>query len=81
MEPRRRHSYFGIAPARTAALSVTTHDGHTRDVAITPFNGAWVVVTPGSGSTLTGRDATGAVLGGTTFGSPPEVSPSGGRGC
>jgi hypothetical protein len=67
-EPRHRFSYCGIAPAQTASLSVTTPDGRSRDVAISPGSGAWVVVTQGTGSTLTGRDAAGTVLGTETFG-------------
>jgi hypothetical protein len=69
-EPRERHSYFGIAPAGTTRLSVTTPDGRTRDVAITTWNGAWVVVAPGITSTLVGRNDAGLVLGAATFGSP-----------
>ncbi len=68
-EPRERHSYFGVAPAGTARLSVTTPDGRPRDVAITPWNGAWVVVVAGPTSTLTGRDSNGAIIGETDFGS------------
>jgi hypothetical protein len=68
-EPRERHSYFGIAPVGTAGLSVTMPDGRARDVAITPWNGAWVVVAPGATSTLVGRDAGSAILGEATFGS------------
>ena len=63
-EPRERHSYFGIAVAGTARLTVTTTDGVERDVRITPWNGAYVVAAPGTHSTLTGYDAQGNVLGG-----------------
>jgi hypothetical protein len=66
--PMHRHSYFGTAPTTTDRLTVTTDDDRTRDVAITPWSGAWIVVAPGTASTLTGYDATGAVLGTTTFG-------------
>jgi hypothetical protein len=69
-EPRERHSYFGIAPAHTTRLSVMTTDGRTRDVAITPWNGAWVVAATGVRSTLVGYDAAGAVLGTATLGTP-----------
>jgi len=69
-EPRERHSCFGIAPAGTTRLSLATPDGRTRDVAITPWSGAWVAVAPTASLTLTGRDAEGAVLGELAFGSP-----------
>ena len=59
-EPRRRHSYFGVASTEIARLSVTT-DTRRRDVAVTPWNGAWVVIAPGTASTLRAHDATGAV--------------------
>jgi hypothetical protein len=61
-EPRDRHSYCGIAPVGTARLTVTTN-GDTRDVRITPWNGAYVVVAAGLNSTLTGYDTEGNVLG------------------
>ena len=62
-EPRRRPSYFGIAPVRTTRLTVTSKDGRERALQITPWNGAFVVVSPGTSSTLTGSDAHGDVLG------------------
>jgi hypothetical protein len=62
-EPRRRHSAFGIAPVHTARITVTTVDGSERDLRITPWNGAYVMVAPGPRSTLTGYDAQGRVLG------------------
>jgi hypothetical protein len=68
-EPSRRHSYFGVSPEETARLAVSTPDGQTRDVAITPWNGAWVVVAAGTTSTLSGYDSAGELLGTQTFGS------------
>ena len=68
-DPRVRDSYFGIAPVGTARLSVRTNDGGERDVATTPWNGAWVVVGSGVSSTLIGRDANGEILGEMAFGS------------
>jgi hypothetical protein len=62
-EPRRRQSYFGIAPVQTARLTVTAEDGCERELRITPWNGAFVVVSPGTHSTLTGFDLQGNVLG------------------
>jgi hypothetical protein len=61
-EPRDRHSYCGIASVETARLTVTSN-GETRDVRITPWNGAYVVVATGLNSTLTGYDIDGTVLG------------------
>jgi hypothetical protein len=69
-EPRERHSYFGIAPTQVARLSVRTRDSRERDVAITPWSGAWVVVGTGTTSTLTGRVADDAIVGEMAFGSP-----------
>jgi len=53
-----RHSFFGVAAAQTARLTV---DG--RDVPITPWNGAFVATAPGERSVLTGYAADGSVLG------------------
>jgi hypothetical protein len=61
-EPYDRHSYCGVAPVGTARLTVTTN-GATRDVRITSWNGAYVVVASGLNSTLTGYGADGNVLG------------------
>ena len=61
--PEERHSFFGIAPAGTERLTVTAAGDREREVPITPWNGAWVVVAPGRQSTLTGYDAGGDVLG------------------
>jgi hypothetical protein len=61
-EPRDRHSYCGIAATGTARLTVTA-EGRTRDVRITPWNGAYVVVEPCLNSALSGYDATGSLLG------------------
>jgi hypothetical protein len=62
-EPRRRQSYFGIAPVQTARLTVTAEDGRERELRITPWNGAFVVASPGTRSTLTGYDLEDNVLG------------------
>jgi hypothetical protein len=62
-EPRRRQSYFGVAPTRTARLTATTEDGTVRELEITPWSGAFVAVNPGTRSSLTGYDATGVELG------------------
>lgn len=70
VEPRERHSYCGIAPTHTARLTVTTPDGLSRSIAVNPLSGAWVVVAPGTRSTLTGYDAAGVKLGTTEFGQP-----------
>jgi hypothetical protein len=68
-----RHSSFGIAAARTARLTVTTPDGGERDVAITPWNGAYVVVA--AHSTLTGYSADGTVFGSVDRPAPaPELA-------
>jgi hypothetical protein len=61
-EPRDRHSCCGIAGPSTARLTVTA-DGRTRDVRITPWNGAYVFVEPHLNSTLAGYDAAGTLLG------------------
>ena len=49
-----RHAFFGIAPVGTARLTVTDQTGAERDLAITPWNGAYVAVVSGLHSTLTG---------------------------
>jgi hypothetical protein len=55
-EPRQRRSYFGIAPVHAARLTVTAADGCERELRVTPWNGAFVVASPGTHSTLTGYD-------------------------
>lgn len=62
-EPRRRQSYFGIAPVHTARLTVTAADGCERELPVTPWNGAFVVASPGTHSTLTAYDVDDNVLG------------------
>ena len=61
--PQRRQSCFGIAPVQTARLTVTAEDGCERQLRVTPWNGAFVVVSPGTHSTLTGYDVEDKVLG------------------
>jgi hypothetical protein len=61
--PRWRHTFFGIAPTTTARLTVTDETGRTRDLMITPWNGAYVAVIAGAYSTLTAYDERGTVLG------------------
>jgi hypothetical protein len=55
--------FFGVAPAATARLTVTDEAGRTRDLAITPWCGAYVATVEGATSRLTGYDAAGRVLG------------------
>ncbi len=74
-EPRERHSSFGIAPVRTTRLTLTTVDGNEREVRITPWNGAYVVVAPGPHSTLTGYDIDGDVLGTLSSEATPPPQP------
>ena len=74
-QPRERHSCFGIVPVRTARLTVTTVDGSERDVRITPWNGAYVVVAPGPHSVLTGYDVDGNVLGTLSSEATPTPQP------
>jgi hypothetical protein len=62
-EPRRRQSYFGIALVRTARLTVTVEHGCERELRVTPWNGAFVVASPGTHSLLTGYDVEDNVLG------------------
>jgi hypothetical protein len=61
--PQQRHTFFGIAPTGTARLTVTDEADRTRDLHITPWNGAYVAVVAGTRSTLTGYDEDGNVLG------------------
>jgi hypothetical protein len=61
-----RHTFFGIAPAGTARLTVTDEAGRTRDLPITAWNGAYVAVVAGARSTLTGYDERGERLGSLT---------------
>lgn len=61
--PQWRHTFFGLAPSGTARLTVTDETGATRDLPITPWNGAYVAVVAGAHSTLTGFDQDGHVLG------------------
>ncbi|HEY6759923.1 MAG TPA: hypothetical protein VI318_10545 [Baekduia sp.] len=65
--PEERHTFFGIAPAGTARLTVTDAEGSARDLLITPWNGAYVAVVAGAHSTLTGYDRRGDVLGSLSF--------------
>lgn len=58
-----RHTFFGIAPAGTARLTVTDESGRERDLRVTPWNGAYVAVVSGLRSTLTGYDERGRILG------------------
>ena len=51
---RPRHMFFGIAPVSTARLTVTDGTGRERDLAITPWCGAYVATVEGSCSRLTG---------------------------
>lgn len=67
-EPRRRQSYFGIAPVQTARLTVTAEDGCERELRVTPWNGAFVVASPGTHSALTGYDVEDNVLGTLSIG-------------
>jgi hypothetical protein len=61
--PPWRHTFFGIAPVGTARLTVTDEAGRTRDLQITPWNGAYVAIVAGAHSTLTGYDDAGNRLG------------------
>jgi hypothetical protein len=61
--PEWRHTFFGIAPTGTARLTVTDETDRTRDLPITPWNGAYVAIVGGTRSTLTGYDEHGNVLG------------------
>jgi hypothetical protein len=62
-EPRYRHMFFGNAPAVTARLTVTDHTGRERDLAITPWCGAYVATVGGTYSRLTGYDHDGRMIG------------------
>lgn len=62
-EPNRRHVLSGVATAATARLAVTDESGLTRDLAITPWCGAYVAVVAGASSRLTGYGAAGEELG------------------
>lgn len=61
--PAWRHTLFGIAPEGTARLTVTDETGTTRDLRITPWNGAYVAIVAGVRSTLTGCGERGERLG------------------
>lgn len=61
--PTWRHTFFGIAPTGTARLTVTDETGRTRELQITPWNGAYVAMVAGVHSTLTGYDGRGRELG------------------
>jgi hypothetical protein len=61
--PEWRHTFFGIAPAGTARLTVTDETSRTRDLQITPWNGAYIAIVAGAHSMLTGYDDRGNVLG------------------
>jgi hypothetical protein len=83
--PKSRHTFFGIAPTGTARLTVTDDAERTRDLHITPWNGAYVAIVAGTRSTLTGYDEHGNVLGtfmpqdGPDERGIPETSPGWGR--
>ena len=70
-EPVRRHLLSGIAAAATARLEVTDESDRTRDIAITPWCGAYVAVVAGASSRLTGYGAAGEELGSITAPPPP----------
>jgi hypothetical protein len=57
------HTCFGIAPTRTARVTIAGADGRERDLRITPWCGAYVAVVRGETSTLTGYGHDGAALG------------------
>jgi hypothetical protein len=61
--PEWRHTFFGIAPTGTTRMTVTDETGHTRDLQITPWNGAYVAIVAGAHSTLTGYDDRGQIRG------------------
>jgi hypothetical protein len=61
--PRYRHMFLGIAPARTARLTVTDETTRERDLSITPWRGAYVANVEGAFSRLTGYDRNGQQLG------------------
>jgi hypothetical protein len=71
-EPRRRFSFFGVAPTGTERLTVRGEDGRERDLRITPWNGAYVAVVAGATATLTGYDADGRRLGADDLPGPAE---------
>ncbi|MBI5104187.1 MAG: hypothetical protein HZB46_04240 [Solirubrobacterales bacterium] len=62
-EPRYRHMVFGIATAGTERLVVTDETGRERDLAITPWCGAYVATVEGAFSRLTGHGPDGRLLG------------------
>jgi hypothetical protein len=61
------HSYFGIAPTTTARLTVAPVGSAPRDLAITPWNGAYVAAVAARGSTLRAYDEQGREIGSMTY--------------
>jgi hypothetical protein len=61
--PRYRHMFFGIAPTATARLTVSDETGRERELAITPWCGAYVASVEGAFSRLSGYDQHGEPLG------------------
>jgi hypothetical protein len=60
---RYRHMFFGIAPTTTARLTVSDETGRERELAITPWCGAYVASVEGAFSRLAGYDHNGEPLG------------------
>jgi hypothetical protein len=70
-----RHMFFGVAPTGTARLTVTDATGRERDLAITPWCGAYVADVTGDFSRLTGYGAGGETLGSFERPTDPDVEP------
>jgi len=69
------HSYFGIALTATARLVVTPEGGCPRDLAITPWNGAYVAAVATRSSTLTAYDAEGQQIDAVTYPTENPLEP------
>jgi hypothetical protein len=75
-DPQRyRHMFFGIAPTSTARLTVSDETGRERDLAITPWCGAYVAGVEGSFSRLAGYDHNGEPLGSFACRDEPTPAP------
>jgi hypothetical protein len=72
---RYHHVFFGIAPATTARLTVTDRSGRARELAVTPWCGAYVAVVDGDFSRLTGYDRGGRELGSLICNDGPAPEP------
>jgi hypothetical protein len=72
---RYHHMFFGIAPVGTARLVVTDETGRERDLAITPWCGAYVASVEGEFSRLTGYGENGELLGSVVCSDGPTPEP------